>query len=65
MAFTPEQKEEYINKQGNFCPYCGSDDIEAEPLEPGGDEAWAVVTCDVCGKEWRDIYHLTDIEEIE
>ena len=62
--FTKEKKKEYLQNP-NKCPYCGSNDISSGHLEADYNMAWSTVICDSCGKEWRDLYTLTDIEEKE
>jgi hypothetical protein len=54
----------YIGTGGNNCPYCGSPDISSQgPVyEAGGMNDR--IKCDMCFKEWYEIYKLTDIEMI-
>ena len=54
-----EQKQEYLKNPVN-CPYCGSDDIEADCLE---DDEYRGVLCHVCGSHWIEVFKLVDIEE--
>lgn len=60
---TPEQKMEYLARNGTRCPYCGSDSLEGRDIAPEGMEYAQVVACLDCDKTWRDIYTLNDIEE--
>ncbi len=60
----------YIERKGLFCPYCGSDYIEMADTDADIDidgVAKYVVQCNEpdCKKEWRDIFTLTGVEEIE
>lgn len=64
MAFTDEQKERYIRLGGAFCPYCGGNDIEGGTIEAESISAWSLITCNCCGREWRDVFSLTEIEEV-
>ena len=59
---TPEMVRDYVNSGGARCPFCGSDDIEAGPLEADADSAWGPVTCTACGREWQDVYLLGAID---
>jgi transposase-like protein len=62
MKLTAKQKNKYVACP-NHCPYCGSNDIEANAPEVDGPHAWADVTCNDCGKEWQDVYTLTHVDE--
>ena len=64
-AIDEEIKKKYLDAGGVLCPYCGSEDITAEPMESDGNEAWCDVSCKNCEKTWKDIYHLVDIIESE
>lgn len=44
----------------NRCPYCGSENIDADNFDPEG--CFAGVCCADCGKEWKDTYAYTGIE---
>jgi len=50
------QKAEYL-KNPNRCPYCGSDNIEADGFDGEGNEVW----CFDCKHSWFDAYTLTDL----
>lgn len=60
-----EQKKEYVDKRGLYCPHCGSHNIEE--TSNGVHRHWDMepsveVHCCDCRQEWRDIYTLTDVE---
>lgn len=61
-SLTEEKKAEYL-KNPNRCPYCGSDNIQADHFDPEG--KYVPVECLDCEREWREIYKLVDIEESE
>ena len=63
-TLTAKAKKEYI-KSPNHCPYCKSDDIEAEPLDGDGLCAFSKVKCNDCGESWNDQYKLVGISEVE
>lgn len=55
----PMTNKQYLDANGLFCPFCRSWDIEA----PNGVEIESGVgihgmTCNVCEREWTDIYRL-------
>jgi len=54
-------KEAYIRSGGVKCPYCGSENIEADVINVDGKEGWSDVYCHSCANSWRDVYTLTDI----
>ena len=58
---TDEQIEEYVNCEGNRCPFCKSDDLEGNAWE--ADRNWATqeVKCCNCSEEWQDLYILKGI----
>ena len=65
MALTTEQKVEYLLRDGRYCPYCGSDELQS--ISAGEYEYMSVLQrsiCLQCGKRWIDIYRMHDIEEI-
>lgn len=61
---TEQEKKEYL-KKFDICPYCGSDDITVDYMEVDGHSARQKITCYDCDKQWKDVYELCDIEEIE
>lgn len=60
---TDEQKEAYM-VDSNLCPFCLSNDITISDRTQDGDELLQVVTCEICSKQWREIYRFIDVEEI-
>lgn len=60
---TQEQKEKYLASPVH-CPFCNSTDISAGFLETEGNSAYCTVDCKTCGKSWRDVYTLTEVEDI-
>lgn len=61
---TKKQIKKYVEAEGNHCPYCGSKDVEATGNKDfDGDWATAEIECKKCGKYWKDVYALCDIQE--
>lgn len=61
-----KNKKDYLKRKGKGCLYCGttvSKKLGGLPL-PGDDVVVQVVTCDECGKSWKDVYTITDIEDL-
>jgi len=56
-----EREQRYLECLGLRCPYCNSTNINAESWN--GDTATQDVSCDDCGKHWKDCYELTGIIE--
>jgi formate dehydrogenase maturation protein FdhE len=56
-----ERKQRYISDP-NFCPECGSEEINAGHSTFENTEAWQAVTCDDCDAEWHDLFTLTGYE---
>ena len=62
---TEEQKRAYMQNTANLCPFCKSWDIEGSPIEADGRYAWQEATCSECQEQWRDVYTLAFVEDIE
>jgi len=60
---TVKKKRSYL-RHGSCCPYCGSISITGESVDIDGTGAWQEVDCQECGRRWRDVYRLADVEEI-
>lgn len=52
---TDEQLKAYTKKPWR-CPFCGSDNIEADSVDIEGGEAFQDCNCIDCEGVWRDIY---------
>jgi hypothetical protein len=50
-------------KHPHHCPYCETEQIEGGNLNTGDCHVWQEIKCLKCGKEWIDVYSLTDVEE--
>ena len=55
-------EQEYIERGGNNCPKCESDDIEGGIVQVDSNTAYQDVSCNECETEWRDFYTLTSHE---
>lgn len=62
---TDAEKKAYIDGGAQTCPYCSSNDISAHSFDAESTEAWQRVDCRACGREWADVYTLTDIDEYD
>lgn len=66
MELDKSAKKRYINIDGVRCPYCNSYDISPSgPMLGNARGAQQKISCLQCGKKWRDLYTLNDIEGIE
>ena len=56
---------EYVARKGTSCPWCGSNDLEAQvdEAQADGNDAMIPVSCLACGKSWEDLYKLAGYEE--
>ena len=59
------KEKKYMERGGNICPYCSSEDIDGERIEADGNIAWTQVNCNNCGSIWRDLYNLIGVEEVQ
>lgn len=62
-GFTASRKRSYL-RHGSTCPYCGSNAITGDSVDIEGSGAWQEVYCQECGRRWRDIYRLVNVEEV-
>ncbi len=48
-----QEKQDYSNRQGGYCPYCDADyeDIETGELEPDRGKVQQMMSCSVCKKK--------------
>ena len=62
-----EQRQAYLESEGVRCPYCGSTNLEGEGSSSANyyDGYEQIINCKKCGKSWKDIYTLTDVEGVE
>ena len=59
---TPEDRKQYIESRGLFCPFCESKELQVGEIELNEDQCEVEVSCDLCEKEWEEIYTLTDVK---
>ena len=59
-----QTKKKYVETP-TFCPYCNSSDITAQGSDFEDLICLQVIECETCGKRWREILSVTDVEEIE
>ncbi len=57
---TIEQVKKYVSRDGSQCPYCGSLNISAEPMN----DCYVPVHCNNCDEDWKDIYQLIGVDNI-
>lgn len=57
-----EKLEDYINNNTNKCPFCKSDEIEADAGDGDGWHFWQEITCRSCGEVWSDVYNLVAVD---
>jgi formate dehydrogenase maturation protein FdhE len=62
---TEDQKKAYMENAANLCPFCKSPDITGGSVDIDGREAWQEVSCNECPGEWRDVYTLSFVEDVE
>jgi formate dehydrogenase maturation protein FdhE len=65
QKLTEKQKREYIQAKYNECPFCSSPHISADFSAHEGLQAWRTVRCQDCKGEWRDVYILHTVEDVD
>ena len=64
--FTESEWAARYVKDPSFCPYCGEGHLTSQSnIEDHYDFATRIMRCDSCRKEWREVFELTAIEEID
>jgi len=58
VAADPNERT-YLDKGGMVCPFCGSDQLDAGPMDDQEQVIYQNVVCRVCQREWTDSYTLT------
>ncbi|MBW3598183.1 MAG: hypothetical protein KY475_13045 [Planctomycetes bacterium] len=58
---TKEQVTAYLEKRGNLCPYCESEQIEGQSIEVNDGFATQEVICLNCSAVWMDEYRLVAV----
>jgi len=58
---TDEQKKEYLDSGGDFCPFCQSFNINTQDKCTEDYDVHQLVTCGDCEAEWYDVYSVTDV----
>ena len=58
-----DQKLQYIKDKGSKCPYCGYDDLYSQEVHFEGDSFISYTECLRCGKRWKDVYGIIDVDE--
>lgn len=56
---TPTQKTTYLHTRGIHCPFCGSDNINADGIDC--ESYLQDVDCNDCGNEWQEQYRMIDV----
>jgi len=64
-SLTGEEKQSYVEANGNYCPYCNSKEIEGTGNTNVDDYGVDTgVRCLACERDWKDFYILSDIVEM-
>jgi len=56
--------ETYFETQGNMCPLCGSENINANPFNSDALIAWRDVDCYNCDNTLREFFTMTEVEKL-
>jgi hypothetical protein len=55
----PMTQAQYVERGGACCPFCGSDNVEADGPQADGPLTWDDNTCHECAADWKSSYSLT------
>lgn len=61
----PVTQRQYVKKEDNICPFCGSDNLDGESVDIDANGASQEVSCFDCGGVWQDNYRLTSFTVIQ
>lgn len=60
LEITPELEEQY-RKAPNTCPYCGSNELNADHIEAMDWTAYRNVICEDCKAQWTETFEIIGI----
>ncbi len=58
------KREKYLQANGEICPYCGSNEINAGSRDSESNLIIQSVECRDCGRQWTDIFKLVNVLEL-
>lgn len=61
---TDEQKQNYLDCGGVFCPFCQSHDIEGQSIDVEEGLATQEMHCNECEEDWTDVYKLSSVRVV-
>ena len=61
-TLTEKQKQIYL-KDSDYCPFCGSENIEGSVIDFYNNKVYQCINCNSCNLEWYDEYTLTGVIE--
>ena len=57
------RKNKYLKTHGSICPYCDSENIEAEaPADFDGPDGTQFITCLDCKRRWKDFLKMEVVD---
>ena len=62
-ALTQTIANDYIEKGGGFCPFCGSYNLDCYSLDVEGGRVYQRIRCIDCQRSWVDGYTLNSIQD--
>lgn len=62
MTMTEEQKKEYLDNGGEYCPFCKRYTIQKVGEDFSKDTITMEMKCNACKETWTDTFTLTDVE---
>jgi len=57
-----DAEKHYVNRGGNHCPYCNSENISGGTFQMDDAGGWREASCLNCGAEWQDVFKLIGID---
>jgi transposase-like protein len=64
VALSDEEIKKYVDRQGLYCPYCDSMELQVGHLSSEESGVYINIVCRDCGKEWTEEFTLTWITEV-
>ena len=65
VRLTDAQVLDYLDCRGTRCPYCRSNDTQTGETVCDGDTGEAPVTCLTCRSEWKDVWGVVGVCELD
>jgi formate dehydrogenase maturation protein FdhE len=65
LNYDEEREKDYVAGEGTICPICGSENVRQDGrIEVEDGIGTCYCSCDDCGGNWTEVWHLVGITAI-